>query len=81
LDNIIYIELGELQPVVPPLGVKENYIVPSTKFEKKKNNNNKDKLHANTQNCRTGTKMNMPRPDLTWKNHMIVTLTMLCNIL
>ena len=57
LDNIIYIELGELQPVVPPLGVKENYIVPSTKFEKKKKNNNnnnnkKDKLHANTQNCR-----------------------------
>ena len=36
LDNIIYIELGELQPVVPPLGVKENYIVPSTKLGKKK---------------------------------------------
>jgi len=25
--------------------------------------------------------MNMPRPDLTWKNHRIVTLTILCNIL
>ena len=36
LDNIIYIELGELQPVVPPLGVKENYMVPSTKLGKKK---------------------------------------------
>ena len=36
LDNIIYIELGELQPVVPPLGVKENYIVPSTKLGEKK---------------------------------------------
>ena len=42
---------------------------------------NNDKLHATTQNCRTGTKMNMPRPDLTWKNHRIVTLTILCNIL
>ena len=45
LDNIIYIELGELQPVVPPLGVKENYIVPSTKLGKKKKRTSYTPIH------------------------------------